>query len=329
MEVTFYGVRGSTPCSWRDAMRYGCNSSCVVLDLHEAPPILLDLGTGARVYGDDFGPAPFRGTALVTHLHWDHVQGLPFFRPIDRPGAEIDIYGPKHEEGPLGEVWEGFMKPPYFPIRPSELRGAIRFHDLDAGEFELPGATVTARWVRHPNPTLGYRVEADGVVVAFIPDHGPGQDADEYVPREVLDLVEGADLLIHDAQFTVAEQRERSHWGHCSHKYAVEVARQGGVQRLALFHHDPHHDDDQIDVMAGEAHDLAVTLGIEVFAAAELMHLRLDPKSASDVDDGDHAAISDGSADVADGHVETGDEGSPVSPVNLEGSEPLVYSGTA
>ncbi|MCB0974507.1 MAG: MBL fold metallo-hydrolase [Actinobacteria bacterium] len=321
MEVTFYGVRGSTPCSWRDAMRYGCNSSCVVLRVPDAPPILLDLGTGARVYGDDFGSAPFIGTALVTHLHWDHVQGLPFFRPVDRPGAEIDVFGPRHPEGQLGTVWEGFMKPPYFPIRPSELRGDIRFHDVDPGTFAIPGARVTAQTVRHPNPTLGYRVEAAGVVVAFIPDHGPGDDPEEFVPAEVLELVDGADLLIHDAQFTVGEQRERSHWGHCSHRYAVEVARQGGVKRLALFHHDPHHDDEQIDSMAHEAHDMATALNIEVFAAAELMRVYLEP---------DAATPAASSTTTSRGVLSATEPADPAVPAQDEAlAAPLAYSATS
>src|SRR5688572_18529000 len=136
LNVTFYGVRGSTPCPCDANRRYGGNTACVALEVPGCDPIVLDLGTGLRFWGQTQPTdGSFRGAALVTHLHWDHVQGLPFFAPVDRPGARLDIYGPKQENGlSLEEAFEEFMRPPYFPVRASDLRGTIAFHDLDEGD---------------------------------------------------------------------------------------------------------------------------------------------------------------------------------------------------
>lgn len=278
MEVTFYGVRGSTPCDCRAQERYGGNTSCVALEAPGETPIVFDLGTGVRSFGAaQPADGTFRGTVLVSHLHWDHIQGLPFFVPIDRPGACCDVYGPRQVEGPLGEVFTGIMRPPYFPVRPHELRGTIAFHDLGDDEFEVAGRTIRSRWVRHNGPTLGYRVDWNGHSVAYIPDHGPGthpEDADDHVPRRVLELCDGVDLLIHDAQYSSQEYEAKRHWGHCTVEYAVHVAREAGVKRLALFHHDPYHDDAEVDRLLQAARRAAEPSSLEVMAASEGMIVR-------------------------------------------------------
>ena len=135
-------------------------------------PIMFDLGTGLRLLADTQPlDGTFRASALVTHIHWDHVQGLPFFPPIDRRGAELDVYGPAQEHGPLAEVFGGFMRPPYFPVHFSELRGDIRFHAVYDADFEIGTAKIKARPVPHCGPTVGYRVDWDGVSVAYVSDH--------------------------------------------------------------------------------------------------------------------------------------------------------------
>jgi phosphoribosyl 1,2-cyclic phosphodiesterase len=212
----------------------------------------------------------FRGTALVTHLHWDHVQGLPFFAPVDRPGARLDVIGPPQDGVGLGAAFEEFMRPPYFPVRAADLRGDIQFHDLSDADVAVGTAKVRVRPVPHVGSTNGYRIDWGGMSVAYISDHQAPLDGSFAVADSVLDLCEGVDLLIHDAQFTPEEWVEKAHWGHCSVDYAVQVARQAGAHRLALFHHDPAHGDDFVDRLLERARCLAQGCGIdEVLAASE------------------------------------------------------------
>jgi phosphoribosyl 1,2-cyclic phosphodiesterase len=302
MRATFHGVRGSTPCDGPQLARYGGNTSCVAVEVEGQAPIVFDLGTGLRNFGlalledTPFEDLDFQGTVLLSHLHWDHVQGMPFFVPLHRPGNTLDVYGPRQEEGPLGEVFTGMMQPPYFPITPEQLEGTIRFHDVGEDDFPLSTtAKVRSRWIRHVGPTLGYRLDWQGVSIAYLSDHGqgcgmgrPGRDqcvgeqSDDFVPTDVLDLCDGVDLLIHDAQHTPAEFEHKRHWGHCTVDYAVHVAKESGAQRLALFHHDPAHSDDQIDLLLRAARDTADRIGGgEVLAAAEGMALELAPPNGS------------------------------------------------
>ena len=271
LRVTFYGVRGSTPCPCEANRRYGGNTACVALEVPGEDPIILDLGTGLRFFGDT-QPADgsFRGTALITHLHWDHVQGLPFFTPINRPGATLDIIGPPQPELSLGAAFEEFMRPPYFPVRVADLKGDIRFHDIGEADLAVGNAKVRVRSVPHVGDTNGYRVDWNGASVAYISDHQAPLDHSFRVAGPVLELCDGADVLIHDAQFTPEEWEEKAHWGHCTVDYAVHVAREAGVKRLVLFHHDPSHGDEFVDRLLERARCLAHSCGVEeVLAAAE------------------------------------------------------------
>lgn len=275
LRITFYGVRGSTPCPCEANNRYGGNTSCVVLDVPGEDPLVLDLGTGLRFWGAELADdGSFRASALVTHLHWDHVQGLPFFVPLDRPGAQLDIYGPRCEEGSLAEAFDLFMGPPYFPVRLSDLRGQVRFHDLHDSDVSIGTAKIRSRSVPHIGATNGYRIEWDGISVAYVSDHQAPLDGAMTVAESVLELCDDADVLIHDAQYSAGEWKDKAHWGHCSIDYAVEVARQSGVRKLVLFHHDPDHDDETVDRLLAEAQAQASSYGIEqVIAASEGMTL--------------------------------------------------------
>lgn len=279
LEVTFYGVRGSTPCASAVNQRYGGNTSCVTLEVADEPPIVCDLGTGLRYWGDRIGDRreSFFGSALVSHLHWDHVQGLPFFMPINRKGARLDVYGPHDDEGtPLGEAFAKFMRPPYFPIHVKDLTGDVHFTDVVDTDFTIGTAQVRTRTIPHVGTTNGYRVEWGGATVAYVSDHQQPVSDPHFVAPNVLELCRDVDLLIHDAQFTSDEFAERSTWGHCTVRYAVEVAKQCGARALALYHHDPGHEDDEIDLLVAAALEWAAELDVpNVFAATEGMRVLL------------------------------------------------------
>ena len=263
-------MRGSTPCGCDANRRYGGNTACVVIDAPGQDPVILDIGTGLRFFGlTQPLDGTFRGTALVSHLHWDHVQGLPFFVPIDRPGARLDIYAPPPPDETVGEAFDRFMCPPYFPIRWTDLRGEITFHDTADTDLVIGDAKVTVRSVPHIGPTNGYRIEVGGFTIAYLSDHQAPYEQDT-VAESALQLCDGVDLLIHDAQFVEDEWSQKAHWGHCTVGYALLVAKEAGVKRLALFHHDPAHDDDMMDRTLADVRDRAAGMGLaEVIAAAE------------------------------------------------------------
>ncbi|MEO1063143.1 MAG: MBL fold metallo-hydrolase [Actinomycetota bacterium] len=264
--MKFLGVRGSTPSPGEATSGYGGNTSCVGVLPDDAPPMVLDLGTGLRRLSE----GPMRAIALVTHLHFDHVQGLPFCAGLLHHGAQIDIYGPPQEQGSLRDAFEQFVRPPLFPVQLDHLPGEYRFHEVDEERFEVaPGVEVEARRVPHPGPTNGYRIECDGASLAYIPDHQEPTDPLDVAPG-VLELAREVDLLIHDAQYTPEEFARKSDWGHCTVEFAVGVALQARARRLALFHHDPSHSDGLIDVMVSGARECAARFGsLDVFAARE------------------------------------------------------------
>lgn len=270
LNVSFFGVRGSTPCPCDANRRYGGNTSCVALESPDHAPIVLDLGTGLRFWGETLDPTQaFVGSALVTHIHWDHVQGLPFFTPVLQPGAQFDVYGPPQpEHGSLETAFNHLMRPPYFPVTTKELLGDIRFHDAWDEDLELDGAKVKVRSVPHVGSTSGYRVEMGGTSVAYISDHQMPADGSYSISDEVLELCDGADLLIHDAQYTEDEFTAKATWGHCTSDYAVHVAKESGASRLVLFHHDPTHHDGAVDAILAHAKRLAMGSTIEEVIAA-------------------------------------------------------------
>jgi phosphoribosyl 1,2-cyclic phosphodiesterase len=250
----------------------------VAIDAPGEQPLLLDLGTGLRYYGTQCSELqPFRGSCLLTHLHWDHVQGLPFFAPILCKGASLDIYGPTQDDGrSLSDVVSETIRPPLFPVAVDELPGAVRFHDTADTTFSIGGMQVTARLVPHVGPTLGFRIEWEGCSIAYISDHQQPLDDQFSVSPGALELASGVDLLIHDAQYTPKEFSAKSTWGHCTIEYAVWLAEQAGVKQLALFHHDPCRDDDDLDELTANAADLGRVAGVDVIAAYEGLVLELD-----------------------------------------------------
>ncbi len=276
MRITYFGVRGSCPCSSDRYRRYGGNTSCVLVEVAGEPPLIIDLGTGLRALGEHLAAqllptgAPLTASVLLSHLHYDHVLGLPFFSPMRHPDAVVDVYGPVQEVGSLEETLASMVRPPFFPVHMSQFQGSFRFHDLDGSdEFAVGPVKVKVRPILHVGHTLGFRLEVDGQVLAYLSDHQAPVDLRSLEP-DVLELCDGADLLLHDAQYTEEEFAALPDWGHSTANYAVLVAREAGVRRLTLFHHDPSHSDDEIDRMLEEARALAATSpSLEVTAASE------------------------------------------------------------
>ncbi|HEX7277678.1 MAG TPA: MBL fold metallo-hydrolase, partial [Acidimicrobiales bacterium] len=201
LNVTFHGVRGAAPVPAPGNLRYGTHTACVVIEAPKEPPIVLDLGSGLRRWAPTLETdAPLRATALVTHLHWGHVQGLPDFAPLDDHRTTLEVFGPPPDQGPLGRVLADTLGPPWFRERFDEKRAIIRFHEVRDEDFGVGGAKVTVRPVPHgASVTNCYRVERDGLSVAYVPDHDAPPDLDR-VDDGVLEVAGGADLLVHDAQ---------------------------------------------------------------------------------------------------------------------------------
>ena len=257
MRVTFCGTRGSTPAPGTEFVRYGGHTSCVALapdDLGSSPLLLLDAGTGIRRLKELLGDQPFRGSVLLTHLHWDHVQGLPFFTNGDREDAAVSLFLPAEDDETDAEVLlERMMSPPFFPITPSQLRGDWRFGLVPSGSFEAEGFEVQAREIPHKGGrTFGFRVSDGHSSVAYLPDHcptvlGTGPDGIGEYHESALALAREVDILIHDAHLRAEEVPAEGFFGHAAAEYAVGLGTAAGARLVALFHHRPDRTDTEVD----------------------------------------------------------------------------------
>ena len=267
MLITFCGVRGSTPAPGAPYLRYGGNTSCVAVAhaAGEAPVLALDAGTGVANLNELLGGAAFAGTILLTHLHWDHCLGLPFFRGGDRDDARVTLLLPEQGDGPgdgrsatgaAERLLAQVMAPPFFPIRPGQLRGRWEFGAIAPGHLKAEGFTVEAREIPHKGGrTLGYRISDGRSALAYVTDHcptslGPGPDGLGAYHEAAVELARDADLLIHDAQLTAEEVPAEAAWGHAAAEYAVGLAVSAGARRVALTHHKPSRTDDELDALA-------------------------------------------------------------------------------
>ena len=250
--------------------RFGGNTSCVVVQREGESPIVLDAGTGLRFFGLDAGIDDFDGIILISHLHWDHVQGLPFFPQLLHPNTKTTIYGPPEDDASFSDTLGAFVRPPYFPVSFAMLSGSIELVDLWDSSFTVGSATVTARSVPHQGKTNGFRIEWPDFSLAYIPDHQQPHDDTSIAPG-VLELADGVDLLIHDSQFTNELLEKRPNWGHCTPQYALHVAETAGASALSLFHHDPLHNDEDLDALFADL--LSADTSCEIVPAAEGLKL--------------------------------------------------------
>jgi len=277
MRAYFCGTRGSTPVSGAGQSYYGGHTSCIGLAHGDQPPTLvLDAGTGLQQLSLALRGAPFQGSVLLSHLHWDHTHGMPFFRSGTQRGHRVDVYLPGQGADPE-DVLARAIAPPHFPIRPKELGSGWSFRAIEPGDHELEGFSVLALEIPHKGGrTFGYRVSDATSTVAYLPDHsplalGPGPEGIGVYHEAACMLASGVDLLIHDAQHTAQEMPRLGFLGHSAVEYAVGLAERCGVRRLALFHHDPWRTDEEIDRLVYEHEGT----GVPVIAAFDGMVLDL------------------------------------------------------
>ncbi len=284
-EVTFWGTRGSIPTPGPETARYGGNTPCITLT-GPGPLVILDAGSGLRCLGHELMRAPerrVRAELLLSHTHWDHIQGLPFFKPLSLPGNSLTVYGAAQTGVPLEEILGRQMDPMVFPVPLSALAASIRVNEIAAGPFEIDGFDVRAFRLRHPGTAFGYRLcpVGGGRELAYLTDNelGPGgtYDVGPAWRDELLAFLAGVDTLVHDAMYSESMIEARAGWGHSTPTEAIDLAREAGCRRLVLFHHEPEHTDTDVDRMLAQAIAYAAESGaaLEVVAAAEGLTLTL------------------------------------------------------
>lgn len=256
MRIRACGVRGSTPVFGERFARVGGHTSCLAVSVgDELPSLVLDAGTGLQDLALEFDGAPFDGVLLLTHLHWDHVQGIPFFPPADREDARVVCLQPA--QGDPVAVMARAMSPPHFPIGPLDLSGSWSYIGLEAGTHDFGKFSVTARDVEHKGGrTFGYRITSNGASFAYVPDALDDND------DALADLVRGVDVFIRGTPFVTAERERADLYGHGTVEHAVDVAQRAGIDRLVLTHHSPVRADDDVEAIARKAGATALVEGM-------------------------------------------------------------------
>ncbi len=288
MQLRFWGTRGSIATPGASTLRYGGNTSCVEAVTKAGRRFIFDCGTGARPLGGWLmgnAPKPITATLLLSHTHWDHIQGFPFFVPLFVPGSKLTVCGPHGAKSSLPEVLSGQMEYTYFPVELAQLGAEIRYEDLNEGFREIDGVRIGTQLLNHPAVALGYRLEADGVSLLYLCDHEPYWESLWHSGAEPGKLesilhegdrrhaafMRDADVVIHDSQYTPEEYPSKKNWGHSTWSYVTGIAVAAGVKRLFLTHHDPTHDDAFLDRIEADAREFARSLGssIEISCARE------------------------------------------------------------
>lgn len=254
MKVKIWGCRGSLPAPGPETVRYGGNTSCLEVRLDDGTLVVFDAGTGIRRLSRSLDPDPPSTIhVFLTHLHLDHLLGLGFFRPMWKPDCKLHIWGPSSAMRTLRQLIERYLSPPFFPLQLGDVAESLEFHDNPFGECSLGSATITGEFVTHQGPTVGYRIEENGRSFAYIPDHEPARDVDlqrrspEWISG--YGIAQGVDVLLHDSQYSEEEYNQRIGWGHSSIHHAVSFAQIAKVGQLVMFHHDPEHSDDELELL--------------------------------------------------------------------------------
>jgi phosphoribosyl 1,2-cyclic phosphodiesterase len=270
MKIRFWGTRGSVPTPGKGTVRYGGNTPCVEVRLANDELIILDAGTGIRGLGDELirKGGPVKAHILISHPHWDHIQGFPFFKPAFVAGTELTIIGSESNNAPLNRWISDQMNSTYVPVQIDQIKAKIAFRAIVEETLNIQGASVTSLYVNHPAFALGFRLEYKGKTIVYVSDNEPFdrelKDSSRSVDNRVIekyrasrgdpneriyDFARGADILIHDSTYTPEEYETHVGWGHSPYLFSLEVARRGGARKLVLFHHDPSHTDQDLDAM--------------------------------------------------------------------------------
>ncbi len=298
LQLQFWGTRGSIPVSGASHSRYGGNTSCVSLTSDTGHLFVFDCGSGARELGNfllspDWNPPRsadgsgknINGYMLISHTHWDHIQGFPFFVPIYQPGNQFNILGGSSCAQTLSAILAGQMQQCYFPVGMDLLPSRLAFYSVNYGEANLDGAKLTSRALFHPIPSTAYRLELGGKVIVYATDHEPSNlphpepgvlMGEDVVDMQLVELARNADVMIYDSQYSIKQLVEKKGWGHNSAEVGVDTAIRAGVKRLMLFHHDPAHDDDTLDNLLEIARRRAASFkeaDLEVIAAKDGLSL--------------------------------------------------------
>jgi phosphoribosyl 1,2-cyclic phosphodiesterase len=265
VRVKIWGARGSVPSPGPETNRYGGNTSCVEVELSDGTILVLDAGTGIRSLGVALGGERTRINILLTHLHLDHIQGLMFFAPLFRPTSEIVIWGPEAPDASLQDRIARYISAPLSPVEVRELPCQLSFRDSPHTEWQIGPATLRSASVTHRGPTLGYRITEGDTSLCYIPDHEPaiGTDLLRDDPDWIsgFELARGATLLFHDCQYSDTEYPTHIGWGHSRLSDTLAFAHRVEAEHVMLFHHDPMHSDDFLDVFHGAAVERWTALG--------------------------------------------------------------------
>jgi CheY-like chemotaxis protein/phosphoribosyl 1,2-cyclic phosphodiesterase len=299
LRLRFWGTRGSIATPGPGTLRFGGNTSCVEAVTGAGQRLVFDCGTGARLLGAHLmanAPKPISATILLSHTHWDHIQGFPFFAPAFVPGNKLTVCAPEGCTGSLPDALAGQMQYAYFPVALGQLGASIEYRELKEGTSDIDGIRISTQYLNHPAIALGYKVEADDVTVLYLCDHEPYSetlwraDAEPGHIDAILHandrrharFMAGADVVVHDAQYTPEEYPAKKNWGHSTYDYVVQIAAAAGVRRLFLTHHDPLHDDAFTEDIEQRARAMAARIGsaMEVVCAFEGCEETVQPRAA-------------------------------------------------
>jgi len=289
--IKFWGVRGSIPTPGPTTVRYGGNTPCVELRISDDKFFILDAGSGIRELGVSLLKTgkPVKSHIFISHMHWDHIQGIPFFVPALLPGNEFIFYGAEEADTSLQEILENQMNHINFPIEMKDMASTLNFKALHEDKYEIDSVKLETFYLNHPGAALGYKFYVNNKSVVYISDNEPyplinensvnnDHDFVEDSNEKLIEFIKKTDFLIHDAQYTPEEYKGRFQWGHSPYNFTVDIALKSEVKKLILFHHDPVHDDSFVDDMLVKAQELArnAKSDLDIIAAREGQQISLD-----------------------------------------------------